>query len=156
LPDSLDDYVLVERHLFGIMDLDGSPTPWPQGSMPPDVMVHAQPNRIDVRSPSEDHVVAVRFQAWDGPPVPPEEGWEPLDEVRLALSSGQVRLWALTDGPSPNTFRAGPGAHMYQVMVYTRGQDEALVLHQEGAEIPDGTEKYLLQFRQLGPWTAAP
>jgi len=101
---SLDDVVLVERHLFGLMDLDVArcPSPWPQGSMPLNLTVWAQVNRLDVRSVGEDHVAAVRLEGWDSAPAAPGGDWDDHEEVRLPLTSGEVRLWTLTDGPSPH------------------------------------------------------
>ncbi len=149
---SLDDTILVERHLFGLMDLDvdSCPNPWPQGPMPPDVAVWAQPNRVDFRSVGEDHVASVRFEAWDEEPDEPDGEWTDRDDVTVPLSSGKVKLWALTDGPSAHSFRAGPPGQLYALRVWSRGQDEMLTLVHEGLEIPDGTEQYVLQFRPIG------
>jgi hypothetical protein len=154
---SLDDVVLVERHLFGLMDLDvdSCPTPWPQGSMPPDLTVGAQVNRVDIRSVGEDHAAAVRLEGWDSAPAAPDGDWDDHEEVRLPLTSGEVRLWTLTDGPSPHVFWAGLPGHLYAVHVWARGQDDVLELQHEGEDIPDGTEQYVLQFHAVHPWTPA-
>jgi hypothetical protein len=152
---SLDDMVLVERHLFGLMDLDvaGCPKPWPTGPMPPVLTVWAQVNRVDVRSVGEDHVAAVRLECWDSAPTAPDGDWDDHEEVRLPLTSGEIRLWALTDGPSPQAFRAGPPGHIYAVHVWVGGRGKVLDLQHEGKEIPDGTEQYVLQFHALQPWS---
>jgi hypothetical protein len=152
---SLDDTVLIERHLFGLMDLDiaSCPNPWPQGSMPSDLTMWGQVNRIDVRSVGEDHVAAVRLEAWDTPPAEPGGDWDDHERVQVLLTSGEVRLWTVTDGPSPNVFRVGPPAHRYAVHLWSRGHDAVLALQHEGAEVPDGTERYVLQFHALHPWS---
>jgi hypothetical protein len=153
----LDDTVLVERHLFGLMDLDvaSCPNPWPQGVMPPDLAVWAQVNRVDFRSVGEDHMAAVRLEGWESTPGPPDGDWDNHDEVWLPLTSGEVRLWTLTDGPSPNVLLAGPAGHLYAVHVWSRGQDEVLQWQHEGQEIPDGTERYVLQLHPLHRWSPA-
>jgi hypothetical protein len=71
------------------------------------------------------------------------------------LTSGEVRLWTLTDGPSPNVLLAGPAGHLYAVHVWSRGQDEVLQWQHEGQEIPDGTERYVLQLHPLHRWSPA-
>ena len=152
---SLDDTILVERHLFGLMDLDvdGCPNPWPQGSMPPDVAAASQVNRVDFRSVGEDHLAAVRLEAWDAAPRDPAGAWAGHEELIVPLTSGEVTLWALTDGPSPHAFRAGPPAHLYGLHVWSRGQDDLLTLVHDGLDVPDGTEEYVLQFHPLRPWS---
>lgn len=147
----LDDTIDVERHLFGLMDLDveSCPSPWPSGSMPPDVAVWPQINRIDFRSVGEDHVASVRLEAWDTAPAAPEGDWDDHEELEVSLSSGEVSLWTLTSGPSPSVFHAGPPGHRYAVHVWTRGQDEILRTQFDGDEILDGTEEYVLQFQPL-------
>jgi len=152
--DSLDDAVVVERHLFGLMDLDvtSCPRPWPQGPMPPDLAVWAQVNRVDFRSVGEDHTVAVRLEAWDDTPDDPDGDWDSHEEIQLPLTSGEIQLWTLTDGPSPHTFRAGPAGCLYTVDVWSRGQGDVLQWQSEGEEVPDGSEQYVLQFRSLHAW----
>ncbi|WP_306215568.1 hypothetical protein [Actinoplanes sp. RD1] len=63
-----DDSVLVERHLFALVDVDGGDPPWPGGEVPAGEAVWLLPNRVDFRSPGEDHVAAVRFESWDTEP----------------------------------------------------------------------------------------
>jgi hypothetical protein len=152
----LDDTILVERHLFGLMDLDvaACPSPWPAGPMPPELDVWTQRNRVDLRSVGEDHEAAVKLEAWDAPPVPPNGDWSGDEEVEVVFTSGEVQLWTLTTGPSPATLRIGPPDHVYGLRVWRQGQDEVLELTYEGLEVPDGTERYVLQFRPL--WPAEP
>ncbi len=146
MPGSLEDSVLVERHLFAVVDAAGSDPPWPGGVVPPDEAVWVLPGRVDFRSAGEDHVVAVRFESWDTEPGEPDPEWVELDDVTVVLSSGTVQLWALTDGPSSRTFTVGP-AGPYRLRIFVRGTDEVLIAQLDGTEIPDGTEQYLLRFR---------
>jgi hypothetical protein len=145
MPGSLEDSVLVERHLFAVVDVDGSDPPWPGGAVPPDEAVWLLPGRVDFRSVGEDHVAAVRFESWEAEPDEPDPGWAQLDDVTVTLSSGTVQLWALTDGPSSRTFTVGR-AGSYHLQIFARGTDEVLAAQLEGAEIPDGTERFLLRF----------
>jgi hypothetical protein len=141
----MDDRVLVEYGVFGLMDLDvvGCPRPWPQEPLGADA-VTAIPNRVDFRSAASDHEAAVRLEAT--PREPPE--WPDSEEVDVPLSSGRVRLWTVTMGPSEQVFPVG-GPGTYRLRVACRGRDEALALSVSGRPIPDGTERYLLQF---WPW----
>jgi hypothetical protein len=154
---TLDDSILVERHLFGLMDLDvaGTPSPWPQGPMPPDADVWVQVNRIDLRSTGEDHEAAVRLEAWDRPPEPPGgDGWSEWTddgEAEVAFTSAEVQLWTLTSGPSGSALVLGPPAYVYGLRVFCRGHDVVAELTHDGLDIPDGTEQYVLQFRPLRP-----
>lgn len=147
---SLDDTVVVERHLFGLMDVDvaACPNPWPAGSMPADETVWAQLNRVDFRSVGEDHTAAVRLEGWAGTPADPAGDWD-TEEVELVLTSGEVQLWTLTGGPSAHTLRVGPPGHRYLLRVSCRGQDSVLELALAGLPVPDGTEQYVLQFQPL-------
>jgi hypothetical protein len=144
--DHADGLVDVERHLFGLVDDDGSDPPWPGGAMPDDAEVLARPNRVDFRSAAEDEVAAVRLESWADEPQPPGDDWSAVEETTLTLSSGRVRWWTLTSGPASEPFLVGPpGA--YRLRVFVRGAEQALVLRLQGEEIPDGTEGYLCQFR---------
>jgi hypothetical protein len=118
MPSSLEDSVLVERHLFAVVDVDGSDPPWPAGVMPPDEAVWVLPGRVDFRTVAEDQVVTVRFESWDAEPEEPDPEWTELADVTVVLSSGTVRLWALTDGPSSRTFTVGrPGTYRLRILV---------------------------------------
>jgi hypothetical protein len=117
--------------------------------VPLDEDVWAQPNRVDLRSAGEDHEVAVRLEAWRTAPEPPAGDWAGGDEVRATFSSAEVQLWTLTMGPSPATFRIGPPGREYALRVWCRGHDRVLELEHEGLPIPDGTERYVLQFQPL-------
>jgi hypothetical protein len=58
--------------------------------------------------------------------------------------------------PQPrNAFLAGPAGRLYAVHVWSRGQDEVLQRQHEGEDIPDGTERYVLQFHPLHRWSPA-
>lgn len=132
--------MLVEYGVFGLMDLDvaSCPRPWPQEPLGGDG-VTAIPNRVDFRSAVRDHEAAVRLQS--GPQEPPRLGpeWPDVDEIDVQLSSGQVRLWTVTMGPSEQVFTVGePGG--YRLRVACRGRDEALELSISGRPVPDGTE----------------
>jgi len=123
--------------------------------MPPGLAVWAQINRVDFSSVGEDHVAAVRLEAWDSAPDAPDGDWNHHEQVRLPLTSGEVQLWTLTGGPSPHAFVAGPAGRLYAVDVWSSGQDEVLQRQHEGEEIPDGTERYVLQFHPLHQWRPA-
>jgi hypothetical protein len=147
MPGQQDGSVLVERHLFGLVDEDGSDPPWPAGAMPDEDEVYARPNRIDFRSAGEDHVAAVRLESWDGEPDDAGPDWSEVDELTVSLSSGRVRLWTLTDGPAGAAFGVGPpGSYRLQVLV--AGVEDVLTSQFEGTPIPDGTERYRLRFRR--------
>jgi hypothetical protein len=142
----LDDRVLVEYGVFGLMDLDvaGCPRPWPQEPLGGDA-VTVIPNRVDFQSAARDHEAAVRMEAAPGEPPPLGPEWPDVEEVDLPLSSGRVRLWTVTMGPSEQVFTVG-GRGRYRLRVGCCGHDEALELNRSGRPVPDGTERYLLQF----------
>jgi hypothetical protein len=142
----MDDRVLVEYGVFGLMDLDvGScPRPWPQEPLGGDA-VTAIPNRVDFQSGARDHEVAVRLESTPDEPPAPGPAWPDAEEVDVSLSSGRVRLWTVTMGPSERVFTVGD-AGVYVLRVSCRGRDEALELSMSGRPVPDGTERYLLQF----------
>jgi hypothetical protein len=142
----LDDQVLVEYGVFGLMDLDvsGCPRPWPQEPLAADAVTAIQ-NRVDFPSAARDHVVAVRLRS--SPQEPPAAGgeWPDVEEVEVVLTSGQVRLWTVTMGPSERILTVGPPGR-YRLRVASRGHDEAAVLSASHERVPDGTERYLLDF----------
>ena len=138
----MDDEVLVEYGVFGLMDLDvdGCPRPWPQEPLSTDAVTAIQ-NRVDIPSAARDHVAAVQLEtAADEPPAA-----EDAEEVELILTSGEVRLWSVTMGPSARTFTVGPPGR-YRLRVACEGRDEAAALSAAGRPVPDGTERYRLQF----------
>ncbi|MFC8435701.1 hypothetical protein [Streptomyces sp. NPDC057253] len=142
-----EELILVERRVFGLMDEDAAacPHPWPAGPRPADVSVHAQYGRIDFTTGAPDHRAAVRLEAWDGVPGVPEGSWEDDERVALVLPSGRVQLWTLTMGPGRAVFEVGgPGA--YEVQTWARGRDTALELNWRAQPVPDGTERYVVQF----------
>jgi hypothetical protein len=146
-----EDEVFVERGVFGLMDLDTAscPVPWPADLIPPEETVRVMTNRVDFNSAARNHVVAVRFEAWDGePPQDPREREEEFDEeeTQVELTSGEVRLWELTGGASARTFLAGPRGGRYGLLVRCYGRDEALGYEIESLAVPRGTERYLLRF----------
>jgi len=135
----IDDEVLVEYGVFGLMDLDvdGCPRPWPEGSMDSGVAVEAIRNRVDIASAARDHVAAVRLESWPSIPLTDREV---DDEVTVELTSGTVQLWSVTGGPG-REFEVGPTGS-YHLRVSCEGHDAAV--RQE--PVPDHTERYLLQF----------
>jgi hypothetical protein len=141
-PDNtMEDRVLVEYGVFGLMDLDvaGCPRPWPQEPLAADT-VTAIRNRVDVPSAARDHEAAVRLES--SPDPPQATGGE---EVELELTSGRVRLWTVTMGPSEHVFTVGPPGP-YRLRVTCDGHDDAAALSAAGRPVPDGTERYRLRF----------
>lgn len=136
---SIDDEVLVEYGVFGLMDLDVDecPRPWPEGSMEPGVAVEAIRNRVDITSAARDHLAAVRLESWPSMPVTDREV---DDEVTVELTSGTVQLWSVTGGPG-REFKVGPTG-TYHLRVSCEGHEAAM----QQELVPDYTERYLLQF----------
>ena len=149
LVDALDDSILVEYRRFGIMDTDveNTPNPFPGGPISREV-VSVQQNRIDIRSAANDHVAEVRFEFWRRRPHGEiGKDWEDLGEKKLRLSSGELQLWSVTMGPSPNLYAVGnPGTYM--VRVVARGRDSARQSWESGTPggVPHSTEQYVFSF----------
>lgn len=137
---ALDDEILVEYGVFGLMDLevDECPRPWPQGTMESGNAVEAIQNRVDIASAARDHLAAVRMESWPSVPVTDREV---DDEVTVTLTSGIVQLWSVTGGPGKE-FQVGPGG-TYRLRVSCSGHDAAA---EQDGRVPDHTERYLLQF----------
>jgi hypothetical protein len=130
---AMDDRILVEYGSFGLMDLDvdACPRPWPEGSSSRNGLVTVVcTNRLDFVSTARDHKAFVRLEVWLGEPPQPEGNWAGGNSV----------------GPSRiGTFDIGaPGR--YHVRVWRQGADDVAALDKAGERIPDGTERYLLQF----------
>ena len=134
--------MLVEYGVFGLMDLDvaGCPRPWPQEPLAADA-VTAIRNRVDVPSAARDHEATVRLESSPREPAVTDD----VEEVDVELTSGRVRLWTVTMGPSAHVHEVGPPGG-YRLRVACEGRDEAAALSAAGRPVPDGTERYLLQF----------
>ncbi|ONI92498.1 hypothetical protein ALI22I_03620 [Saccharothrix sp. ALI-22-I] len=123
---ALDDYADVEWNVFGLIDDDrvepGEPGWGALGS--PKTMLTGKNGAI-FRSGGAMHRAAVRLEAWDGPPESPDGPWDAVWEDEITLSSGVLRLAAVTAGVSEETLRVGaPG--VYAVRVCCRGREAAL------------------------------
>lgn len=150
LLNALDDEIAVEWGKFGLIDDDGPPPGGPNWLTigAPETIV-AGPNAVALRSGGTDHVATVRLESWDGDP-PQEEGWDAVWTAELTLSSGEVRLTAVTAAASGRTLRLSGGGE-YRLTAYSRGRAAAAVPPVSGPAIRSGVEHWLLRFRPRPP-----
>ncbi|QNP72214.1 hypothetical protein IAG44_24230 [Streptomyces roseirectus] len=140
-----EELILVERRLFGLMDVDTDT--WPEGRHPQDEPVTIHPGRIDFVSCAPDHRALVRLESWPTEPAEPEAQG---DDDEIELPSGHVQLWTLTMGPGEGIFEVGPPGR-YALRTTTEGCETALELAMTGRPVPDGTERYVIRFWPLTP-----
>ena len=151
LLSALDDEVLVEVGLFGLIDNDGPPPGGPNWLTigAPETLT-AGPNCVALRSGGTDHFAAVRLESWDSAP-PAEDGWDAAWTTQLPLSSGVVRLVALTAPTSGRTLCL-TGEGNYGLTVYSRGRAAAAAPPPvTGPFIRSGVEQWLLRFWPVRP-----
>ena len=144
---TFEDYVMVDDGQFYLLDEALLDMPIPDFS--PEEWVKSGRDWIAFLSGGQDHDALVRFEVWSGRPRPNADLWEANTEIEFQATSGKVRLWAPTIGPSESEILLGhPGR--YRVRVYSRGRQavaEAIdAITSEDAELPRGIEQYLLQF----------
>jgi hypothetical protein len=146
-----DDEILVEYHQFGLQDERATDTFLSLGV--PEDGVRVGPGVAALLSDGNDHYPSVRLESWPREPRQTQSPWdveEGFDES-ITLPSGVVRLWAVTGGPSNNTFEVGPPGR-YRLRINVRGYAAAIA---DGEIEPDetfahGAERWLLRF-----WPAA-
>ncbi|MFD1148047.1 hypothetical protein [Saccharothrix hoggarensis] len=142
---ALDDYADVEWNVFGLIDDDrvepGEPGWAALGS--PETMLTGRNGAI-FRSGGAMHRAGVRLESWDGPPEPAGGSWDAVWEDEIPLTSGVLRLAAVTAGVSERTLGLGaPG--VYRLRVCCRGRQAAL----EAGSMPytdDVVEHWVMQF----------
>lgn len=140
---AIDDEITVEWGKFGLIDDDGPPPDGPNWlTIGAPETILAGPNAVALRSGGTDHIATVRLESWDAEP-PAEDGWDTSWTVDLTLSSGVVRLTAVTAAASGRTLRL-PGPGGYRLTAYSRGRAAAAA---SGPFIRSDVERWLLRFR---------
>lgn len=170
------ELVLVERGLFQLGDDAAVETSMPGDEGRPlgqGGTVAVSRGRVLLASAVPDHLVAVRLEAWSARPPAPSvpsgasestaaapvaqgpspragdaegrDGWDDDEEVSVELPSGRIRLGTLTAGWQEYEFVCGPPG-TYGLRVWCTGRDEVLLLAHAGRPVPDGTERYVLQW----------
>jgi hypothetical protein len=142
----LDDQIRVEYSQFYLVDTDIVDLPEPR--LTPAHWIDTGPNWAAFLSGGQDHYASVRMQLWKEKPTPTIETWDLTCDVSLTLASGEIRLWALTVGPS-NQRLVLAGAGHYRMRVHCRGRQAAaealdeITIYQNS--LPQDIERYLIQ-----------
>jgi hypothetical protein len=148
---ALDDDIIVEWGKFGLIDDDGPPPGGPNWLTigAPETLT-AGPNCVALRSGGTDHIAAVRLESWDSTP-PVEDGWDAAWTTELPLSSGVVRLTAVTAAASGRMLCLSGGGR-YGLTAYSRGRAAAAAPPPTtGPVIRSGVERWLLRFWPVRP-----
>ncbi|MFB7510789.1 hypothetical protein [Streptomyces broussonetiae] len=121
---SFSAVVLVERHLFALVDTD----PEREGTfsqLPDDLTFLAHEGSVVVASDLEDQMARVRVEVWDSPPdVPSGEGFASLGEPStVSFESEEIQLVNLMLEPASEEYRLA-GAGPYRVRVLASPQQE--------------------------------
>lgn len=121
----LEGRATVEWGKFGLIDEDrvepGEPGWLALGS--PDTMVTGK-NGAAFRSGGAFHEATVRLEAWTAEPPSAGGDWDAVWEDDITLTSGVVRLVAVTSWTDDRTLRVGPGG-LYRLRVHSRGRAAA-------------------------------
>jgi hypothetical protein len=140
--------VEVDFYGFALQDVDDTQVPvgYPEGREAGGAFVTARVGRLDIESAGHTHTAALTAEVWDGePPTAEERGqWEERAEARIASSSGELAVWAVTGGPMDTYLHLSDSGGVWRVRVYCEGRSEVRRLAQEG--VPEGVEYYLVQF----------
>jgi hypothetical protein len=146
---TLDDEIMVEGKLFGLIDDDGPPEEGPNWlTLGVPATLLTGPNCASFRSAGSDHYAAVRVEAWDSSPPPADQEWpENWSAEPISLSSGSVKLVAVTAASSGRLVRVGP-AGRYALGVAVRGR-AAAAIPDPAHPIRHGVEHWLLRFWPL-------
>ncbi|MDF5753622.1 hypothetical protein [Spongiactinospora sp. TRM90649] len=98
-----------------------------------------------VHSAGDHHYPAVRLEAWDAEPEPPDPSWQEVGSAMIESPTGIIRLPRGFEEPDA-LFLIGPPIFEYRVAAYTK---DAHLLPAEGRSVPRGAEKWLLRFWPL-------
>lgn len=148
----VDQLFMVEYNRFNLVDAAGPEPgdPDPSGTILVGAdWVAAGPGWLALGSGGQDHLAAVRLEAWAGPPPATTESWDRSTGVPVRFRSGRVQLSRFTGGPSEEVLRLAPGPD-YRAEVHVRGRARAAQSHLEMArtgELPAGIEQWLLRIR---------
>ncbi|MGW2525184.1 hypothetical protein ACWC09_51285 [Streptomyces sp. NPDC001617] len=124
LADSFGAVVLVERHLFALIDTDPE-IEEPFSRLPPNGSFLVHEGAVVVASALEDQMARVRVELWDSmPDAPPEAEFRSMGEqTSVSFDSEQIQLVNLMREPAGDEHEltdAGP----YQVRVWVGPQEE--------------------------------
>ena len=159
--DVVDELFIVEYNRFNLIDVAG---PEPGDPDPSESIlfgadwVAAGPGWLALGSGGQDHLAAVRLEAWAGTPPDTEQNWERSTEVLVRFRSARVQLSRFTGGPSEHILRLPPGPD-YRAQVHVRGRSRAAQAHLETArtgELPSGLERWLLRIYAIPAQPSAP
>ncbi|MEU5896652.1 MULTISPECIES: hypothetical protein [unclassified Streptomyces] len=134
--------VLVERYLLWLQDADEEIIDaWSEGGRG---LVVAEHGRVDIASGGHTHWAAFMVEVWDSPPEPDHRApWEATGEAELDSPSGHLRFHT-AGGPDKHEIDLGAAGRRWRLRAHAMGQKEVTHLAQQG--VPDGVERFLLQF----------
>ncbi|PBC92495.1 hypothetical protein BX281_0156 [Streptomyces sp. Ag82_O1-15] len=142
LVGSFEAVVLVERHLFALIDNDpGNEEPFARIPGNSAFLVHE--DSVVVASDLEDQLARVRVEIWDSAPGRPVgEGFRAIGEgASVSFESGRIQLVNLMREPAGDEYAlASPGP--YRVCVWAGSQEEDV---QEELEAYRFFERFVIQ-----------
>ncbi|MFE5088105.1 hypothetical protein [Streptomyces mirabilis] len=141
LVGSFEAVVLVERHLFALIDNDpGNEEPFARIPGNSAFLVHE--DSVVVASDLEDQLARVRVEIWDSAPGRPVgEGFRAIGEVAsVSFESGRIQLVNLMREPAGDEYALAPGP--YRVCVWAGSQEEDA---QEELEAYRFFERFVIQ-----------
>ena len=141
LVDSFEAVVLVERHLFALIDNDpGNEEPFARIPGNSAFLVHE--DSVVVASDLEDQLARVRVEIWDSAPGGVGEEFREIGEMAsVSFESGRIQLVNLMREPAGDEYAlTSPGP--YRVCVWAGSQEEDV---QEELEAYRFFERFVIQ-----------
>lgn len=154
LLSAVDELFLVEYNRFNLIDSAGPEPGDPDPSetvLFGDDWVAAGPGWLALGSGGQDHLAAVRLEAWARTPPATRDSWERSAEVPVRFRSARVQLSRFTGGPSDQILQLAPGPD-YRAEIHVQGRSQAAQAHlaiPQTGQLPSGVERWLLRIAPI-------
>lgn len=137
--------VEVDFYGFALQDFDDAqvPVPFPEDFERGPFLTPHQ-GRLDFTSGGHTHTATLVIEVWDREPDMPAGEWEESATAEISCSSGQLEARGVAGGPMPEPIRLSDQGAVWKLRAMSNGRAEVRIQAQHG--VPDGVERYVLQF----------
>ncbi|WP_459247586.1 hypothetical protein [Streptomyces youssoufiensis] len=143
--------VLVDYSGFALQEEDDAQVPvvYPEGRVELGTsFLVSHSMRVDVESAGHTHEALLTVEVWSGePPIDTSEEWEERSEATITSPTGQLAVWVVA-GPQEESIALGHAQATWRIRMYSVGREEVARL--TDVEVPQGVERYLAHFWQVG------
>ncbi|MFJ6940547.1 hypothetical protein [Streptomyces sp. NPDC101132] len=145
--------VHVEFHAFALQEADDMevPAPFPEEleTSPEPAFLTAHDKRLDFASAGHTHHAALTAEVWSGePPMHAGESWEAQGEAEILSTTGELSVETMSGVAAETVVELGRPETLWRVRAYGSGRAEVARL--AAVDVPEGVERYLVQFWPSG------